>query len=165
MDEPSLTPDEIAQFRRFLEVEKIRKKKLLYSQLMDGRDPEGFANLYTEDAIAEWGQFGNWRGRDQILEQSRYTEGKPQFNWLHMTTNLWIELTGPDTATSRCYLHDVCMEPLPNISPTMQFGIYEEDWVKVDGDWKIRHHRIFFLWPVRQAKEVFARPITPTAIA
>ena len=164
MDEPQLTSDEIAQLRRFFEIEKIRKKKMLYSQLMDARNSEGFANLYAEDAVAEWGPWGTWHGRDQILEHIRYTEDKPQFNWIHMTTNLWIELTGPNTATSRCYLHDVLTEPHPNINPSIQFGIYEEDWVKVGGDWKIKHHRIFFLWPKREAADAFASQMVPTAI-
>ena len=164
MSEEAFTAEEMRQLRKLLEVEKIRKKKLLYSQLMDGNDPEGFANLYTEDAIAEWGPFGTWHGRAAILEQSYYTKGKPEFNWFHMTTNLWIELTGPDTAISRCYLHDVCNEPVPNVSPTWQFGVYEEDWVKIDGEWFIKHHRIFFLWPKRYPGDTFATKMTPTEI-
>lgn len=159
-DVGGLTAEELTAVRTLIEIEKIRKKKLLYSQLMDSLRHEEFAELYTEDAIGEWGPFGTWHGREKILERIKLQfEGKPAFNWLHMTTNLWIELTGADTAVSRCYLHDVNTEPRPNISPTAWFGLYEEDWLKVDGDWKIKHHRIHFLWPGRELSSGFPREI------
>lgn len=167
MEEGPLTPEEIGQLRRFFEVEKIKKKKMLYSQLMDGRDPEGFVNLYAEDCYCDWGPWGIHHGRDSIRAVSQYTVDKPQFNWMHMTSNLWVELTGDDTATSRCYLHDICTEPVPNVSPTWRYGVYEEDWVKIDGDWKIKNHRIFFLWPVREkeATDEFATKMVATPLA
>ena len=167
MDEGPLTPEEIGQLRRFFEVEKIKKKKMLYSQLMDGRDPEAFVQLYCEDAHCDWGLWGKHDGHEAIRKLSQFTIGKPQFNWFHMTANHWVELTGDDTATSRCYLHDICMEPKPNVSPTVRYGVYEEDWVKIGEDWKIKNHRIFFLWPTRDeaAADTFASKMVPTVLA
>ena len=160
-----LTAEELAAVRTLLEIEKIRRKKLLYSHLMDSNRHEEFAELYTEDAIGEWGPFGTWHGRDKILERIKFQfEGKQPFNWLHMTTNLGIELTGPDTAVSRCYLQDVITEADKRTSPTAWFAIYEEDWLKVDGDWKIKHHRIHFLWPSRELSSGFPRLITPSSL-
>jgi hypothetical protein len=160
-----LTAEEVAELRKLLEVEKIRKKKVLYSQLMDGLDVEGFANLYVEDAICEWGPFGSFQGRGQIVERLKVEfAGKPLFNYLHMTTNLWVELTSPTSAVSRCYLHDVCTEVQPRSIPTFGHALYEEDWVKVDGDWKIRHHRIHWLWPERSVSSDFPKGMTPSAI-
>ena len=46
-----------------------------------------------------------------------------------------IELTGDDTATGRSYLQDISMALRPNVHPVVEYGIYEEDWVKIDGDW------------------------------
>jgi hypothetical protein len=153
MNTDSLTAEEIAELRTLLEVEKIRKKKNQYSHRFDSLDAEGFADLYTEDAIGEWGPFGRHEGRDAIRAAvAGAMEGQPLYAWLHMTTNLWIELTGEDTAASRCYLHDVLTIPHARNAPTAWFGIYEEDWVKQDGTWKIRRHRIFFLWPTREVE-------------
>ena len=167
MDEGPLTTEEIGQLRRFFEVEKIKKKKMLYSQLMDGGEFEAFVQLYTPDCHCEWGPFGTHDGHEGVRKITGFMGGRPQFNWLHMTTNLWVELTGPDTASSRCYLHDVITEPHPNISPTARYAVYEEDWVKIDGDWKIRNHRIYFLWPTREkeATDAFASKMVPTALA
>ena len=152
------TAEEGREIRKLLEIEKIRRKKLLYAHLLDSVHPEAFVELYAEDATGDWGPFGAWRGREELIGRIRAQFGsKPRYNYLHMTSNLWIELTGPTTATSRAYLHDVCTEPLPNVSPTAWFGLYEEDWVKIDGEWKIQHTRVNFLWPDRQPCEGFPR--------
>ena len=158
------TAEEGRELRRLLEIEKIRKKKLLYAHLLDSVYPEAFVELYAEDATGDWGPFGTWSGREELIERIRAQFGdKPPYNYLHMTSNLWVELTGPTTATSRGYLHDVCTEPLPNVSPTAWFGLYEEDWVKIDGEWKIKHTRVNFLWPDRQPCEGFPR--TPPVLS
>jgi len=168
MQPDQLSSEEIAQIRRFFETQKIRKKKeVVYSQVMDGRDPNAWANLYTEDALAEWGKYGTYRGREAIRNQLQYLLDRKQFEGFHMTTNFWIELTGEDSATSRCYLQDILFDLPANHSPVVEYGIYEEDWVKVDGDWQIKHHRIFFLWPIREdvAGDEFATRMVPTPLA
>lgn len=158
-----LSAEDLADLKTFLEVERIRRKKVLYAHLLDSVHPEAFVELYADDATGDWGPFGSWSGRNALLERIRGQFGeKPPYNWLHMTSNLWVELTGPTTATSRGYLHDVCTEPLPNVSPTAWFGLYEEDWEKIDGDWKIRHTRVNFLWPERKPCDDFPR--TPPAL-
>jgi len=161
----ALTPDQIDEVQKLLEIEKIRKKKNLYSQLMDSHNFEGFADLYTEDAVGDWGKFGTWHGRDKILERIKYEyTGREPYDSLHYTTNLWIEMTGPDSASSRCYLFDVDNRPKPRLNPIAEFALYEEDWVRIDVDWKINRHRIFFLWPDRAVPEGFPSPKSATTI-
>ncbi|WP_396655742.1 nuclear transport factor 2 family protein [Microbacterium sp.] len=166
--EDGFTRDEIADLRKLLDIERIRKKKVLYSHLIDSRDFAGFADLYTEDAVGEWGPFGNWSGREQIHDAvAGYLASRPAYSGLHITSNMWIEKTGQDTATSRCYLHDVNTEQPPNVSHVAWFAVYEEDWVRIGGDWKISHHRIYFLWPSREVDRVsgeFPHPIEISAI-
>ncbi len=168
MSDITLTREEVAEVRRYLEVQKIRKKKeVLYSHLMDGRDPNAWAELFTEDATGDWGKYGNPRGREEIRLKLQYKLDQPQYSGFHMTTNYWIELTSDTTATGRSYLQDVSMAPRPNQHPVVEFGVYEEDWVKIDGDWKIKHHRCFFFWPVREpgTEDEFAAKLVPTPLA
>jgi hypothetical protein len=168
MSDLELSPEEIRQVRRYLEVQKIRKKKeVLYSHLMDGRDPDAWSELFTENATGDWGKFGNPRGREEIRLKLQYKLDQPEYYGFHMTTNYWIELTGDDTATGRSYLQDISMALKPNVHPVVEYGIYEEDWVKIDGDWKIKHHRCFFLWPIRQpgTEDEFAVKLEPTVLA
>jgi hypothetical protein len=58
----------------------------------------------------------------------------------------------------------VSIAPTPDPGPMVWFAVYEEDWVKDDDDWKIKHHRIFCLWPDREVADVFANPMVPIAI-
>ena len=165
MNDDAFTADEIGELRKLLEIEKIRKKKLLYSQLMDSLDLEGFSDLYTEDAVADWGPAGTWHGRAEIFEQIKIAyEGRGSYDGFHITTNLWIEMTGEGAASSRCYLFGVDARPNPRVNPTASFAVYEEDWVRVGSDWKINRHRIFFLWPERHVPEDFPRLMLPTPI-
>src|SRR5579862_1159375 len=127
----SFTAEEIAELRTLLEIEKIRKLRTLYSQLMDLQDIDGLADLLTEDAVCEFGPHGTWRGRDEIRANwhgwfgnaAATGKGVP-YGGFHMTTNLWIELTGPDSAISRSYLQSVYHEPNPRVSPIGLFGMY-----------------------------------------
>jgi hypothetical protein len=174
--EAAFTDEEIAELRKLLEMEKIRKVKTLYSQLMDARDWDGFSMIFWDDAVAELGEYGNWRGRAEIKARiSGATDdtgddlptlltGRIAYDGLHLTTNLWIELTSPTTAVSRCYLHDVLFEAHPRINPLLMFGIYDEDYEKRGGEWKIARFRVQFLWPDRVVLEDFPRRMAMTAI-
>lgn len=150
MSETALTADEIRELRELLDIEKIRKVKLLYSQLMDSRDIDGLAELFAEDAVCEFGPYGTWHGRDQIHTNYRevFKEGIP-YGGIHVTTNQWVELTGPTTAVSRTYLIDVVHEPDPRTNPVIWYGLYDESFEKIDGQWKIKRCSLQFLWPKR----------------
>jgi hypothetical protein len=76
---------------------------------------------------------------------------------------LWIELTGPDSAMSRTYLHDVLFESHPRIDPVFMFGVYEEDYVRVAGAWQIARFRVQFLWPWRNVSDEFPRKMAASS--
>lgn len=157
--------EETAELRKLLEIEKIRKKQTLYSHLLDELRLDEWAELFTADALADWGPFGSCNGRAEILARSRpIVAGRLAYASLHMTTNLWIELTGPDTAASRADLMDVATDPDPRSHPVRFFGVYEFDWAQIDGDWKIACQRNRFLWPRRTAGEDFPLPLTPSSL-
>ena len=61
------TADEMQELRELLEKEKIRKLKQLYSHLMDNGQIDALADIFTEDAVCEFGpEYGNWEGRETI---------------------------------------------------------------------------------------------------
>lgn len=165
MTTDAFSPEEIAELRKLLEVEKIRKVKNMYSQLMDARDIDALAEYFTEDAVCEYGPYGVWNGRETIRTNWHevFKEAIP-YGGFHATTNMWIELTGPESAIARTYLHDISNEPDPRTDPVVWYGIYDEDFVKVDGVWKVSHCRLQFLWPKRLVTDDFPRPMTATAI-
>lgn len=152
------TAEEIADLRRLLEIEKIRKVKNFYSHLMDMRDIDALINICTDDCVCEYGPYGVWRGRQEIYDGWKAVfEGGIPYGGFHATTNQWIELTSATTAVSRCYLHDIINEPDPRTNPVTWYGVYDEDYVKVDGEWKMSFCRLEFLWPKRLISEEFPR--------
>jgi hypothetical protein len=163
--ESPFSAEEIAELRKLLEIEKIRKVKLFYSQLMDMRDIDGLIKICTDDCVCEYGPYGTWRGRQEIYDgwKAVFKDGIP-YGGFHATTNQWIELTSPTTAVSRSYLHDISHEPDPRADPVVWYGIYDEDYVKIDGEWKMKFCRLEFLWPKRLVSSAFPRPMARSPI-
>jgi hypothetical protein len=167
------TREEISDLRKLLEVEKVRKVAQLYSQLMDARDWAAMAQLYAEDAVCEWGPYGRLHGRDNIHKQLVAAHiGRLRYDGLHITTNLWVEMTGPDAAISRNYLTDMWPAeergPISHdgwpANPVLLYAIYENDYQKIGADWKISRSAIQFVWPERTTAEGFPRAMTPSSI-
>ena len=159
MNDGPFTAEEIRELRTLLEIEKIRKVKLLYSQLMDSRDVDGLAEIFAEDAVCEFGPYGTWRGRDEIRANYHevFKDAIP-YDGIHATTNQWVELTGPATAASRTYLIDVVHEPDPRTNPVIWYGLYDEVFGKIDSEWKITRCSLEFLWPKRMVSEGWPGP-------
>lgn len=140
-----------------LDIEEIRQLRSLYSHYFDGREVDNLANLFTEDAVCEFGPNygGDWVGRDTIranyARQHERTEGLTHA-FLHSVTNPWVELTGSDTARGRCYLLDINTRMAPGENPLMLLGVYVDDYRKVEGRWYIERTRIDFLWPNRDVR-------------
>ena len=155
-----LDKDEIQELRELLEIEKIRKVRHLYSLLMDSGQIDALADLFTEDAICEFGpEYGNWEGREMI--RSNYHgvfDAQNQFDAMHHSSNHYVELTGPDTATGRSYLIDVVTTTKPEDQPIVWFGLYDEDYLKVDGKWLIKRCSLQFLWPTKMTMPDFDKP-------
>jgi len=143
------------EMQELLEIEEIKRVRTLYSHYYDGAKLDRLVSLFTEDAICEFGPEygGNWVGKAQIRENyDKFIkgEGKPH-EVMHAVTNHEVTLTGPTTATGRAYLLDLrTSEGVEN--PLILFGIYDEDYRKVFGQWKISRTRIDFLWPKRDVR-------------
>jgi hypothetical protein len=67
---------------------------------------------------------------------------------LHAVTNHDVRLIDATTAHGRSYLLDLrTTEGVAN--PLILFGVYDDLYKKVAGEWKIHRTRIDFLWPKR----------------
>lgn len=132
-----------------LEIEAIKQLRVLYSHLFDSHRTDEMAMIFTEDAICEFSDdlpYGDWVGRDEIREQYKKvvgTGGKP-FSFMHASTNGWVELTGPDSATGSWFLLDLGLGDNPN--PMGLIGVYNDVYKKVDGEWFIHRTRIDHIW-------------------
>ena len=139
-----------------LEIEEIKKLRVLYSHYYDGADLDALCDLFTDDAVCEFGPNfgGDWVGKAMIKE--KYDgfiagEGLPH-DVMHAVTNHNVVLVSDTEARGRAYLLDLrTQEGAEN--PLILFGIYDDIYKKVDGQWKIHRTRIDFLWPQRDVGE------------
>ena len=89
-----LSSSEIGELRELLEKEKIRKVKQLYSHLMDSNQIDALADLFTEDAICEFGpEYGTWEGRETIRTNYKGVFAEfNRFDAMHHVTNHYIDI-------------------------------------------------------------------------
>lgn len=163
-EEMSFTSEEIKQLRELLEVEAIRKMRNLYSHLLDSGELDALATIFTEDALCEFGPYGEWRGRETIranYQQVYNDQIKQAFGSLHNTGNHRVELSGPNTAVGRIYLIDVLTATAPEKNPFEWLGVYDDAYEKVDGAWLIKRMSLQFMWPQRQLSNGFPGPFPP----
>ena len=143
---------ELMTLDELLEKETIKELRIKYSHYFDGKLIDELTDLFTEDAVCEFGPDygGDWIGKEEIRENfSVYAKQEgPAFSVLHSTTNPLITLIDDTTAHGRWYLHDLrTTEGIDN--PLILYGVYDDVYKKVFGKWLISRTRLDFLWPKR----------------
>jgi len=128
------------------EIEAIRQLKYRYFRFLDTKQFEALGELLTEDATTAY-QSGelSYRGRHAIVAFLDEALGSADIVTQHNGHHPEITLTSPTTATGVWYLEDRV------VVRAMDFEIigtllYDDRYVKVDGEWKIEHtgyERIF----------------------
>ena len=143
-----------------LALEEIRNLRYAYCATFDARDIDAFTDLFTGDAVCDVGPYGTWVGREAVRTNHlalMQLAGAP-FDDLLVATNPVIRLTGPTTAHGRWYLLDLLTRQKPHTgmetrgghdNPLFYLAVYEDDYRKVDGVWKIAYCKLNFLWPER----------------
>ena len=65
-DSQQFSQEEVRELRTLLEIEKIRTLRMQYSHFMDSRQLPALVGLFADDALCEFGPYGNWSGIDAI---------------------------------------------------------------------------------------------------
>ena len=152
----------------FLEVESIKRVRDLYSHYLDAGELRKLVELFTDDAVLDFGPYGSWQGKEtfyeKFVEAERPFYARGYFTSYHATTNHVVDLTGPDTAVGRSYLVEFVIEELEkSANPLYWLGMYDDDYRKVGGTWKIARTALQFTWPKRLVGEAFPGPFVPRA--
>jgi hypothetical protein len=119
------------------DTEAIKDLKAKYCHLVDAGRWDELAELWTEDATCDYGFFGVYHGRDEIVKKffGELVASAASFN-AHMIHNPQVELAG-DRAKGSWYL-----TAQTTIQPANQavwvMGIYRDEFERVDGSWKIK---------------------------
>jgi hypothetical protein len=128
-----------ARVRALEDLEALRLLKYKYWRCLDLKRWDELGECFTADATVDYGG-GKYRfeGRDAILRFLRESLGvQTGAVGVHHGHQPELALTGPDTATGRWALYNYMFNERQN--RCLRIGaFYEDDYVRVDGAWKIK---------------------------
>lgn len=131
---------------QLMDIENIKKLKAKYCYFMDSGRLDDLAELFTDDGVCEFGpKFGGtYAGRETIRKFFKEVEGGVQPNTvMHAVSNPIIEVDG-DSATGKWYLQDYVVKG--SEQPLRVLAVYDEQYRRERGEWKIRLTKIDFLY-------------------
>lgn len=125
---------------RLEDIEAIKQLKARYCHICDDtHNPDTIASVFAEDGIWESEDFGKAQGHKDIREL--FSGFRKLFTFSqHNITNPVIEVNG-DRATGIWYI----MGPwtlTENNKEIWMAARYDDDYVKIDGEWKYQHLRV-----------------------
>ncbi|MBX5460152.1 MAG: nuclear transport factor 2 family protein [Steroidobacteraceae bacterium] len=124
-----------------------------YLFALDFRDPQAYAATFTEDGVLDYGA-GQIKGRKAIAEmvanirkrdeerRAKDTSGLRPAAGRHSITNIVIKVNG-DKATSVAYWHHMGNDNPERKAQLNSFGHYEDELVKVNGEWLFSKRKIY----------------------
>lgn len=120
------------------DLEAIRQLKYRYFRALDTKQWDELGATLTDDATTAYdeGRYA-YSGREAILDFLRGALGSKRIISMHHGHHPEIVLTSDSTARGTWYLQDMVIFRDAN---TVLYGaaFYEDEYVKVDGEWKIR---------------------------
>jgi len=125
------------------EIEAIRQLKYRYLRAVDLKLFDLLASTFAPDAVSAYdGGKQSYRGRDAIVAWLRSAMDN-EIVTLHQVHHPEIELTSDTTAKGTWYLEDRVINPGPDLPDMPGHSIlsgaafYSDEYVKLDGEWKI----------------------------
>ena len=122
-----------------VEIEQIKQLKARYFRLMDKKRWDEWGKVFTEDATLQYGPNPGelFEGKTGIVEGlNNVLTDAVTVHHGHMPE---IEITSATTATGIWSMFDYVEMPGLTLNG---YGHYEEEYVKEDGQWKIRNLRL-----------------------
>lgn len=136
------------------DIEAIRALKARYAEGADrciGAPTAGhaaaLADLFTEDASAEYGPFGRFEGRDQLIRAFHEVIPGAAVWSRHYFTNPTIEVHGNQATGHYYFLVAAVMRGAPG--PINMWGTYEDRYVKTVKGWRLSSLIADFVEPPR----------------
>jgi hypothetical protein len=125
---------------RLEDLEAIKQLKARYCEICDDdHNPDRITSIFAEDGVWEGRGIGKARGHAEIRKLFEGFQKMMSYSQ-HMVLNPVIEVDG-DHAKGRWYFFGTFTFYEGN-QAKWQAARYHEDYVKVNGDWKIQHLRV-----------------------
>jgi uncharacterized protein (TIGR02246 family) len=150
-----------------LEDEKaIREVVIRYGESLDARDYATYASLFASDGV--WtGGFGSFTGPAAIQEMLEKNLGKPEAGFVnkanfHLVTTVVVEVDGDAArARSRYMFFTASADNRPAVALA---GRYVDDFVRENGQWKIKRRITHGVIPWRDGNDP-NRPPPPSSLS
>ena len=125
------------QLRRLEDVDAIRSLKARYFTSCDRKDPQGMRDCFAPGAVRiDYGRIGVFEHRDQLVEVFERLGCHPHIVEMHHGVNPDIVVVDDAHARGTWGLHYQMIDT--NAQCITQLGAYYDDeYVKLDGVWKI----------------------------
>ena len=142
-------------------IEQIRQLKARYFRTMDQKDWAAYRGVFADDAVIDATDdnppFTEITGRDAFVDMTTLNlEGAITIHHGHMSE---IEITGADTARGIWAMEDhIWFSEASGMGKLWGTGWYEEQYRRVDGEWKIKQ-----MWLRRQRVELGGVQVFPPA--
>ncbi len=138
--ELSMTDDVSTRIQLLEDIEAIRKLKASYCYLVDAAvagDSAKWDELlghFTDDAWADFELLGRYEGIENVCKLFKEVVASLLSYSAHMVGNPIIQVNG-DEARGKWYVHVPLTGKANNMAGWLQ-GKYDEEYVKVNGEWK-----------------------------
>ncbi len=125
------------RIQRLEDIEAIRYLQAKYQRSLDTRDFNGIAECFADDVVSAYGNGDmSFTGKDMVIGflMKAMTVTMPSAHMIHGGE---IDILDATTAKGKWYLQDYLFNKDHNIN-IYGAAIYENTYVKIDGEWKIR---------------------------
>ncbi len=124
------------------DVEAIKKLKAKYWFCVDNKQWDSLADCYAENVVFESPQFGRMEGRNYIIKVLK--RAMKSVKTAHQGHNPDIEIGSETSATGRWMLND--QVGTSENGYFKGYGYYDDEYVKVDGKWKIQKTKLAYIF-------------------
>lgn len=122
--------------------EAIKELKAKYTYALDKGDWDTVLGCFTDDAKCDWGKFAGaiYEGKEQLGKFFREDLRKTLSFHAHLVHNPIVEVDG-DKARGKWYYEEPCIWTDKDEAGWIM-GIYNEEYVKIDNEWKINSIKV-----------------------
>ena len=135
------------KLQKLLDIEDIKNLKHRYFRAIDMADFDLLDNIFTDDITVDYrGGTYRWesQGKETIIESLRYSFHN-QACAMHTGHHPEIDVISETEAKGKWYLQDIFYNIDQNIV-TQGTALYEDVYVKLDGQWLIKHSEYDRIW-------------------
>ena len=137
-----MNPDTLeARLSRMEDIHAIRQLKAHYFSCCDHKNPEGMRACFAAgDVLIDYGSLGIFKDRDQLAEVFERLGCHAHIVEMHHGVNPHITILDHGNARGNWGLHYQQIDTLKQ-TVTQLGAYYEDEYRKIDGEWKISKTR------------------------